>query len=121
MPDEVAETAAALWHGHDIVDLNFDYYAAVAGNDLNAMSLNAFTMFVTERGLVSNKKGSWCKQSDIDRIFISVDAAATRVEKEVRVHAAWHAHPHPLMPHASETRDYKAWLHEQLRAPHLGA
>ena len=45
------------------------------------MTLNAWTLFVKDFHLASNKS-KYCKQSDIDRLFIAVDKASKFREKE---------------------------------------
>ena len=107
MPDEVAEVSAALWHAHDLIDLNFDYFAATSsGFNVSMLTLNDFSRFCSESGITSRSKKSRCRQSDIDMVFIQVDAAASRLETEVTSDVMWscvhghrHGHPHAHTPH----------------------
>ena len=106
MPDEVAEVSAALWHAHDLIDLNFDYFAATSsGFNVSMLTLNDFSRFCSESGITSRSKKSRCRQSDIDMIFIQVDTAATRLETEVTSNVTWSCvHGHTSMPPRMEPR-----------------
>jgi len=73
--DEVQETYDVLWEFHDLINAIFDYYAATsASDDITHMTMNAFTMFVTDCGFADNKS-QYCKSTHFDQLFIAVDSS----------------------------------------------
>ena len=80
IPDEVKEVGEVLWQHHRMLCTLFSFYAAVQ-QELYHLHLNAWTLFAKEFQLVS-KNSKFCKQSDLDRLFIAVDAQSKRQEKE---------------------------------------
>ena len=118
IPDEVQEVGEVLWHHHRTLCVLFSFYAAidqelhcassrsispfetishrlksthVARSDpasmLADLHLNAWTQFAKDFHLTSNSS-KFCKQSDIDRLFIAVDSASKHQEKEALREAA---------------------------------
>lgn len=80
--------AEALWAHHDVLVSAFSYYSSLGvdssigcANDLSFLTLNSWTQFLESSQLVK-PKSKYCKRADMDRLFLSVDAAAQRVEKE---------------------------------------
>ena len=80
VPDEVDEALDVLRGATRPLYLLFTFYACL-GNDMHALSLNMWTQLINDCGLTSNKSASQ-KKSDFDRLFITVDAAATRLVRE---------------------------------------
>ena len=77
--DEVAETKAVLWDYHDRIVQLFDYYAAVGGS-LSSLALNQWSAFVEDFELVVDGS-KYCKKSDMDTLFIAVNARSVNYEK----------------------------------------
>ena len=78
--DEVVEVETVLWQSYEVYCVVFDYYASLGGN-MHALGLNVWTQFLTDFNLVQ-KRSKFCKQSDMDRLFLAVDTASTRLEKK---------------------------------------
>ena len=77
--DEVAETKAVMWDYHDRIVQLFDYYAAVGGS-LSSLALNQWSAFVEDFELVVDGS-KYCKKSDMDTLFIAVNARSVNYEK----------------------------------------
>ena len=80
IPDEVEDVQAVLWEYHQAIGVIFDFYAAM-GSDVNNLALNMWTMFTTDFAL-ADKKSKFCKQSDLDTLFITIDGVAARNQKQ---------------------------------------
>jgi hypothetical protein len=83
--DEVEDVQGVLWQFHVCYAVVFDFYAAVGASggsaDVSFLSLNMWTQFIMDFDLVSNRS-KFCKQSDLDTLFISIDSLAGRVHAE---------------------------------------
>ena len=73
---EVIEVKEVLRRHYSFLYNLFSYYAAIGGDALH-LSLNQWSQFTNDYKLVS-RNSSHCKKADMDRLFIAVDAAATR-------------------------------------------
>lgn len=83
--DEVEDIEKCLWQHHGALLAVFDWYGAIGasggGGDISFLSLNTWTQFVLDFGLV-DKKSKFCKQSDMDTLFITIDGAAGRAQQQ---------------------------------------
>lgn len=77
---EVTQVAKVLWEGYNVLCCAFSYYAS-ANLELNHLTLNTYTQFIEDCKLAS-KKSAFCKKSDFDQLFIAVDTASMRLDKE---------------------------------------
>jgi len=102
IPDEVKEVGEVLWQHHRMLCTVFSFYAAVQ-QELYHLHLNAWTLFAKEFQLVS-KNSKFCKQSDLDRLFIAVDAQSKRQEKEAE-NAAIKRGEHSHKKHSVEEKE----------------
>ena len=76
----MVEVETVLWQSYEVNCVIFDYYASLGGN-MHALGLNVWTQFLTDFNIVQ-KRSKFCKQSDMDRLFLAVDTASTRLEKK---------------------------------------
>jgi hypothetical protein len=73
---EVEEVAKVMWEYHDLVNVIFDYYAAMgASDDVTHIGPNAFSQFANDCQLI-DKHSEWCKATAFDQLFIAVDASS---------------------------------------------
>ena len=83
--DEVQEIERCLWQHHSACLTVFDWYGAIGASggsgDISFLSLNTWTQFVLDFGLV-DKKSKFCKQSDFDTLFITIDGVAARAQQQ---------------------------------------
>ena len=75
----------------------FEYYASIDGESVHSISLNEWTTFLDDNGLV-DANSKYCKRADMDRLFIVVDTASAG--GGARRYGAWSVrvppHPHTL-------------------------
>ncbi len=81
--DEIDEARLVLWEHHDMLAQLFDYYASLGGGagGVHSMGVNEFGEFLYDYEMVS-KEYKFCQRKDADLLFVTVDAASTRGEKE---------------------------------------
>lgn len=77
--NEVEETKAVMWDYHDRIIQLFEYYAA-AGGGLASISLNQWSEFVEDFEL-TDASSKFCKKSDMDTLFIAVNAKSVVLDK----------------------------------------
>ena len=73
IPDEVEDMAMVLWENYDFIVALFATYASLNG-ELENMTLNSYLQLVNDCQLAS-KHAKYCKKSDLDTVFITVDSA----------------------------------------------
>ena len=83
LPEEVEEVGAVLWDCADIVYLFHTYYSTFGGDDFLGLSLNEWTTFIEDHNIAS-KMFPFCKRSDVDRIYLTVDTAASNYWKKIQ-------------------------------------
>jgi len=87
VPDEVAEVGVAVYQNHQLIRLLFWFYAS-QGNDggVTDMGYNEWQLFVKSHKLVTSKS-KWCgRQSDLDLLFVTVNAKSSKLHKEAASH-----------------------------------
>ena len=77
---EVEEVRQVLHAHHEMILLVFAYYATYS-YELHYLTLNAWTAFVVDYRLAKNSS-KFCKNSDLDRLFIAVDTLSITMERE---------------------------------------
>ena len=95
---EVQDVKRVMWEHHELTESLFAYYACVEPSSLNQWGMIEWTLFLGDLGIVS-KKSKFCKTSDLDLIFIAIDAKATRVHRKMLEDSK-----RKLQAHKKETR-----------------
>ena len=78
--DEVQQVGEVLHAHHQTLHLIFAYYASYS-DELHYLTLNAWTQ-LTEDFRFAKASSKFCKKSDLDRLFISIDTMSIMMEKE---------------------------------------
>jgi len=64
-----------FWNHSTLYVAIFEYYASIDGDSVHSISLNEWTTFLDDNGLVDATSEA-CKRADMDRLFIAVDTAS---------------------------------------------
>ena len=78
VPDEVQETAEALWEVHDLLYGTFDFYAALSDRDPFTISQKAWSLFVSDFNL-EEARSKLCTKSHLDQLFVASDTNADEI------------------------------------------
>lgn len=79
-PDEVFQVGEVLRAHHQTLCLVFAYYASYS-DELHYLTVNAWTQLTEDFKFVKSSS-KFCKRSDLDRLFISIDTMSIMLEKE---------------------------------------
>ena len=77
---EIERVEEVLWETQQMYRVIFDYYATLGG-DMSNISLNLWTQFLNDFNLI-DRKSKFCKQSDLDTLFVTIDSLASRVQAQ---------------------------------------
>ena len=82
IPDEIQQVEVVLWQNSSMLFAIFDVFTAL-GSSMTFMDFNEWTEMVKDFKLAKTKLRH-CKSVDLDRIFIAVDAASTKLAGTTR-------------------------------------